>query len=94
VHSPVARRAYSDGEDLREALADCVVEPVHLPQALLGLAAGQPAAGGPFIELGAGDALSRCVQRTLPGAEVIAPLSGDPCWLCTAILRQDDVRIP
>jgi [acyl-carrier-protein] S-malonyltransferase len=90
VHSPVARRAYTDGDDLREALADCVVEPVYLPETLLSLRTGQPGAGRPFIELGTGDALSRCVQRTLPGAEVIAPLTGDPRWLCTAIQRKDD----
>jgi [acyl-carrier-protein] S-malonyltransferase len=86
VHSPTQRRAYADGDDLREALADSLIKPVYLPQALRHLGAEGQGARRLFIELGAGKALVRCVQRTLPGAQTIAPLAGDPRWLASAVL--------
>lgn len=97
VHSPVRCRAYTDDDDLREALADCVVKPVYLTQTLSGLAMSwrrQSIGHRTFIELGTGDALTRCVQRTLPGAQTIAPLVGDPHWLYNTILRKENEDVP
>jgi [acyl-carrier-protein] S-malonyltransferase len=75
VHSPVRRRAYTDHDDLRRGLADCVTKPVRLPETLNTLGSGHP-----FVEIGMGNALVRCVQRTLPGARTIAPLKDDAAF--------------
>jgi acyl-CoA oxidase len=78
VHSPVRRRAYTDADDLHEALADCVVQPVYLMETLtrLGSAPGQL-----FIELGPGETLTRCVRTNIPGAITKTPLAKDGGWL-------------
>lgn len=81
LHSPSRDRPYADDDDLREALADVLIKPVHLPRVLRHLEAGNPGARRQFVELGTGTALVRCVQRTLPAAEAIAPLASDPGWL-------------
>lgn len=78
VHSPVRRRAYSDADDLHEALADCVIKPVHLPETLREVAAHAPTT---FIELGAGEAMSRSAAATVQKADIIAPLTTDISWL-------------
>lgn len=85
VHSPVRRRAYTDADDLHEALADCVIKPVHLPETLRDVAAHAPTT---FVELGAGDALSRCAAATVPQARTFTPLTGDVSWLTGARARQ------
>ena len=69
--SPVRRRAYTDADDLRDALADCVVKPVHLIEAF----ESPSVSDHEFIEIGVGAALSRCARATLPGARTLAPLS-------------------
>jgi acyl transferase domain-containing protein len=71
--SPVRRRAYDDTDDLRDALADCVVRPVHLVEAFESLSVSDHL----FIEIGVGAGLCRCVRGTLPGAVALAPLA-DP----------------
>lgn len=71
VHSPVRGRAYHDGDDLHRALADCIVRPVRLPDALRAVRA---AGATLFAEAGAGTALTRCARHTLPGARTLAPL--------------------
>ncbi|WP_049560865.1 acyltransferase domain-containing protein [Nonomuraea sp. SBT364] len=76
VHSPVHGRVYDDRDDLRRALAGCVTQPVHLPGTLRRLGPGHQ-----YIELSAGDALTRCVRATLPGARAVAPLAADRDWL-------------
>ncbi|MGW0481297.1 ACP S-malonyltransferase [Nonomuraea sp. NPDC003214] len=76
VHSPVHGRAYDDGEDLRRALAGCVTQPVRLPETLRRLGPGLR-----YVELSAGDAVTRCVRATLPGVRAFAPLAGDRDWL-------------
>ena len=81
VHSPVRRRAYTDADDLHAALADCVVKPVHLPETLEHVAAQGTTL---FIELGAGEILTRCVRATLPGSHAFAPLDGDLSWVTRA----------
>ncbi|MFG2005268.1 ACP S-malonyltransferase [Spirillospora sp. NPDC048911] len=80
VHSPVRGRAYHDGDDLRQALADCVTNPLDLPGTLRRLGPGHR-----YVELGVGDALTRCVRKTLPGARALAPLGGDLAWLRAAL---------
>ncbi|TDE13126.1 acyltransferase domain-containing protein, partial [Actinomadura sp. 6K520] len=75
VHSPVRGRAYHDGDDLHRALADCIVKPVRLPQALRAV---HDAGATVFTEAGAGDALCQCARLTLPGARTLAPLRGRP----------------
>lgn len=69
--SPVRRRAYTDADDLRDALADCVVGPVHLVEALESPSVSDHV----FIEIGVGAALSRCARATLAGARTLAPLA-------------------
>lgn len=81
VYSPVAGRSYTDTDDLRRALADCVVKPVNLPPTLRRLAVGS-AGNRLFVELGAGDALTRGVRSTLADAHAVAALGDDPAWLC------------
>ena len=71
--SPVRRRAYRGTDDLRDALADCVVRPVHLVEAFESLSASDRL----FIEIGLGAGLCRCARGTLPGARTLAPLA-DP----------------
>jgi len=71
VLSPVRRRAYTDADDLRDALADCVVRPVQLIEAFENLAVPDPL----FAEIGVGAGLCRCARATLPAARTLAPLS-------------------
>ncbi|OLT26017.1 hypothetical protein BJF79_43795 [Actinomadura sp. CNU-125] len=71
VHSPVRGRAYRDDDDLHRALADCIVKPVRLPEALRRVDA---AGATVFAEAGPGDALCQCARLTLPGARVLVPL--------------------
>lgn len=73
VLSPVRRRAYTDADDLCDALADCVVKPVQLIEAFENLAVPDPL----FVEIGVGAGLCRCARATLRGARTLAPLS-DP----------------
>ncbi|TMQ91423.1 acyltransferase domain-containing protein [Actinomadura soli] len=75
VHSPVRGRAYRDGDDLHRALADCIVKPVRLPQALRAVHA---AGATVFAEAGAGNALCRCTRLTIPGARTLTPLRERP----------------
>lgn len=72
--SPIRRRAYTDADDLRAALADCVVKPVHLVETFESL----PVSGHLFLEVGVGASLCRCARSTLPGARTLAPLSTPP----------------
>ncbi|WP_330230254.1 acyltransferase domain-containing protein [Nocardia sp. NBC_00508] len=78
VFSPVRRRAYTDSDDLYDALADCVTKPVYLPEILDMVAADRAPF---FIELGVGDSLCRCVQATRPESRTLAPLNGSLSWL-------------
>jgi acyl transferase domain-containing protein len=81
VLSPVRRRAYTDTDDLRDALADCVTKPVHLIESFESLTHPPLASPFPstpfFIEIGVGASLCRCARATLPGARTLAPLT-DP----------------
>jgi acyl-CoA oxidase len=72
VHSPVQRRPYSDTDDFFLALANLITKPVYFAETVSRLA---PVDQRLFIELGAGDTLSRCVRATLRGARTIAPLA-------------------
>jgi acyl-CoA oxidase len=74
VLSPVRRRAYADTDDLRDALADCVIKPVHLIEAVEAPIGSAPL----FIEIGVGASLCRCARATLPGARTLAPLADPP----------------
>ncbi|RSN55081.1 hypothetical protein DMH01_32600 [Amycolatopsis sp. WAC 04182] len=76
VYSPVAGRRYTPEDDLRQALADCVTKPVDLPPLVRELAAPQRL----FVELGAGDTLTRAVRATVPAARAVALLGSDPTW--------------
>ncbi|WP_030177035.1 ACP S-malonyltransferase [Spirillospora albida] len=71
VHSPVRGRAYHDDDDLHRALADCIVRPVRLPDALRAVRA---AGATLFAEAGAGAALTQCARLTLPGARTLTPM--------------------
>lgn len=72
VHSPVQRRPCSDADDFLLALADCITKPVYFAETVSHLA---PVDQRLFIELGAGDTLSRCVRATLRGARTVVPLA-------------------
>ncbi|MFJ8387753.1 ACP S-malonyltransferase [Streptomyces sp. NPDC094438] len=80
VLSAVARRRYAPGEDVPARLADCLVLPAHVPDAIT-LAAGHTLPGQTvrLFEAGTGSALSRNARRILAGrpATVHAPLA-DP----------------
>lgn len=69
--SPIRRRAYTDSDDLRDALADCVVKPVQLVETFESL----PPSDHLFIEMGVGAGLCRCARVALPGARTLAPLA-------------------
>jgi acyl carrier protein len=72
VFSPVHGRRYTDADDLRQALADCLVLPVRFVDAVRQLHADRCTR---FVESGALNALTRCVELTVPGVRVVAPLS-------------------
>lgn len=74
LYSCVARRMYHDKDDLLRGLADCVVKPAHLLQALRDV---ESDAQTVFVDLGIGGALSRCVYATLPQVQAYAPLVQD-----------------
>lgn len=80
VVSAVARRHYTPSEDLPARLADCLVLPAHVPDAI-NTAVGHTLPGQPVrvFEAGTGSALSRNVRRVLAGRAVTvhAPLA-DP----------------
>ncbi|WP_067464816.1 ACP S-malonyltransferase [Actinomadura macra] len=71
VHSPVRGGAYTDADDLHRALADCIVRPVRLPEALRAVHA---AGATVFTEAGPGSALCECARLSVPGARTLAPL--------------------
>ncbi|QXJ19788.1 acyltransferase domain-containing protein [Actinomadura graeca] len=75
VHSPVRGGAYADGDDLHRALADCIVKPVRLPQALRAVRAAGVTV---FTEAGPGTALCECARLSVPGARTLAPLRSRP----------------
>lgn len=75
VHSPVRGRAYRDDDDLHRAMADCIVRPVRLPEALRAVHA---AGATVFTEAGAGNALCQCARLTLPDVRTMAPLRDRP----------------
>ncbi|WP_141575323.1 ACP S-malonyltransferase [Actinomadura sp. WMMA1423] len=75
VHSPVRGRAYRDDDDLHRAMADCIVKPVRLPDALRAVHA---AGATVFAEAGAGNALCQCARLTVPGVRTLAPLRDRP----------------
>lgn len=85
IYSPVARRNYTNSEDLREALVDCVIKPVDLPAALLHLESRGPWL---FIELGLGQTVCGCVRATIREARTWAPLSDDLSWLGDTAIGQ------
>ncbi|WP_226599136.1 acyltransferase domain-containing protein [Streptomyces violascens] len=78
VVSAVARRCYVPGEDLAARLADCLVLPAHVPDAVT-LAAAHllPGQALRLYEAGTGSALSQNARRILAGrpATVHAPLA-------------------
>lgn len=71
VLSPIHGRRYHDGDDLRRAIADCLILPVHFTDAIRTLHA-QGCKN--FVEIGALNALTRCVEATVPGVRTFAPL--------------------
>lgn len=72
VHSPIHGRRYTDDDDLRRALAECLVLPVRFTEAVRALHAK---GCHTFVESGALNALTRCVEQTVPGVRTIAPLA-------------------
>ncbi|MEC3974514.1 acyltransferase domain-containing protein [Amycolatopsis sp. H20-H5] len=71
VLSPIHGRRYDDGDDLRQAIADCLVLPVRFTDAVRTLHAQDYHR---FVEIGALNALTRCVRATVPGVQTFAPL--------------------
>ena len=71
VYSPVHGRCYTDADDLKQAIADCLVRPVRFVDAVRDLHAQGYTT---FVEAGALNALTRCVETTVPGVHVFAPL--------------------
>jgi [acyl-carrier-protein] S-malonyltransferase len=74
VFSPVRGRWYHGGDDLTQALAECIHRPVYFSSAVRALHA---AGFRVFIEAGARRGLTRCARETLadePGVKFLAPL--------------------
>lgn len=71
VYSPIHRRRYTDGDDLRQALAECLVLPVRFTETVRELHAKGCTT---FIESGALNALTKCVEHTVPAVLTFAPL--------------------
>lgn len=71
VYSPVHGRRYTDADDLRRFVAEGMVRPVLFADAVRELHAEGVTT---FVECGALNALTRCVELTVPDVEVIAPL--------------------
>ncbi|WP_216216733.1 acyltransferase domain-containing protein [Amycolatopsis aidingensis] len=71
VYSPIHHRHYTDEDDLKQELAECLVLPVDFVRAARDLHARGYTR---FVEAGALNALTRCVELTVPGVEVAAPL--------------------
>jgi [acyl-carrier-protein] S-malonyltransferase len=71
VYSPIHGRQYTDADDVKQALADCLVQPVRFVDAVRELHAQGCAK---FVEVGALNALTRCVQATVPHVQTFAPL--------------------
>ncbi len=82
VYSIVGRRWYADADADADAfyrsLADCVIKPMYLREALEQFSANRPER---FIELGAGDNMTRATRIVLRGSSTIAPLARDIFWL-------------
>lgn len=74
VHSPIHGRRYSDDDDLKLALAECLVLPVRFTDTVRALHVKGCAT---FIESGALNALTKCVEQTVPNVRTFAPLT-DP----------------
>lgn len=72
VHSPVFGRRYTDNDDLKQAIAECLVMPVRFLDAVRDL---HSRGFTDFVEVGALHALTRCVELTVPGARTFAPLT-------------------
>ncbi|GAA3642346.1 hypothetical protein GCM10022267_31260 [Lentzea roselyniae] len=71
VHSPVHGCRYTDADDLKLAIADCLTAPVRFADTIRDLHAFGFTR---FVECGALHTLTRCVELTVPGVEVSAPL--------------------
>lgn len=71
VYSPIHLRRYTDDDDLKQALAECLVLPVLFTRTARDLhASGYQN----FVEAGALNTLTRCVELTVPGVRTWAPL--------------------
>jgi acyl transferase domain-containing protein len=71
VYSPIHGRRYTDADDLKQAIADCLVLPVRFSDAVRALHAQ---GWTRYVEVGALNALTRCVQATVPDVHTHAPL--------------------
>ncbi|MEV0675203.1 acyltransferase domain-containing protein [Actinosynnema sp. NPDC050436] len=71
VYSPIHGRRYTDDDDLKAALAECLVLPVRFTDAVRELHTKGCTA---FVESGALNALTKCVEQTVPGVRTVAPL--------------------
>ncbi len=71
VYSPIHLRRYTDDDDLKQALAECLVLPVLFTTTVRDLHASGYTN---FVEAGALDTLTRCVELTVPGVRTEAPL--------------------
>lgn len=71
VYSPVHGRRYTDADDIKQAIAECMVRPVNFVAAVRQL---HSEGVGQYIECGALNALTRCTELTVPNVQTIAPL--------------------
>ncbi|WP_051713193.1 acyltransferase domain-containing protein [Actinoalloteichus caeruleus] len=71
VHSPVHGRRYTDDDDLKQALAECLVLPVRFTDTVRSL---HSRGYTTYVESGALNTLTRCVEHTVPGVRTTAPL--------------------
>jgi acyl transferase domain-containing protein len=71
VFSPVLGRRYTDTDDIKQSIAECLVRPVLFTDAVRELHSEGVSL---FVECGAVNALTRCVELTVPDVRVVAPL--------------------
>jgi [acyl-carrier-protein] S-malonyltransferase len=71
VYSPVHGRRYTDADDIKRRIAECLTHPVQFLDAIRQLHTEGVAT---YVECGALNALTRCVELTVPDVHTIAPL--------------------
>ncbi len=74
VFSPVQGRRYTDADDIKASIAECLIRPVKFVDTVRQLHSEGVTR---FVECGGSNALTRCVELTVPDVTTVTPLHGD-----------------